>query len=335
MQTAQAWRHIPIKAYPRFLRDLLNSCPAAGSGVHSWLFRVARRLHHYHAPAEIAGILAKHAAQCGRELEPHEIPDAINNSGSCKWEPDSGLAPTAAGSATVRRRRVPAFKPELALKIANRARFDITPEWLKAHSPEPVTCSPAEFLSTIFGPHEKTLVFSCYRSQGHLWPGGRALDEFSQTHWPDGAWFLSNPVDGLSHFNPRLRRNSRRSMESVTAWRYAVLECDQEPKEIWLPIWLKILVQLPLRIVAITDSAGKSVHALVRVDCASKEAWDDYKCQTLHRVVPLGADDGALSAVRLTRLPNTYRGDRRQELLYLNHDPQSSVPILEGACLYL
>jgi hypothetical protein len=314
--------------YPRFLRELLDSCPGAGHGVHHWLFRTARYLHRYHAPAEIAAILEQCSAHCGRELEPHEIPDAIRNSGPCSWEPDKQCTVTYA-----RRRRVPLFEPELATKTANRVPFDITPEWLKLRSPQPVNCSADEFLSAIFEPAEKTLIFNSYRSQGYLWPD-KALDEFARTYWPDGTWFLCNPVDGLSHINQRLQRYSRRSMEAVTSWRYAVLECDHEPKETWLPVWLKILVQLPLPIVAVTDSAGRSVHALVRVDAASKEAWDNYKCSMLRRVVQLGADDGALSAVRLTRLPNTYRGDRCQELLYLNPAAQGA-PILEGSHLYL
>jgi hypothetical protein len=113
-------------------------------------------------------------------------------------------------------------------------------------------------------------------------------------------------------------KDSRRSEEAVTSFRYAVLECDHEPKEIWFPIWLKILVQLTLPIVSITDSAGKSAHALVRVSAESKQAWDQFKHETLRPLVKLGACDGSLSAVRLTRLPGCYRADRRQELLYLN-----------------
>jgi len=58
--------------YPRFLRDLLESCPAAGAGVHPWLFKVARYLHRYHAPEEICAVLQTHVATCGRELEPHD-----------------------------------------------------------------------------------------------------------------------------------------------------------------------------------------------------------------------------------------------------------------------
>jgi hypothetical protein len=234
----------------------------------------------------------------------------------------------------MRRERVPKFQPELAERIASKVPFDVDAEWLKARSPKPVDCTTDEFLSNLFRPDERVLLFTNYRSQGFLWPE-QTLEEFCKIHWPHGAWFLSNPVDGVTHFNPRLRRQSRRSMEAITAWRYAVLECDHEPKEKWLPIWLRILIQLPLPIVAITESGGKSVHALVRVACDSKEAWDSYKRQTLRRVVPIGADDGALSAVRLTRLPNTWRDNHRQELLYLNPDAHEWTPILEGAVFYL
>jgi len=113
-------------------------------------------------------------------------------------------------------------------------------------------------------------------------------------------------------------KDSRRSEESVTSFRFAVLECDQEPKEKWLLIWFKILVQLPLEIVSITDSVGKSAHALVRVSASSKAAWDAIKRSILRPLVALGVDDGALTAVRLSRLPSCYRGDRVQELLYLS-----------------
>jgi hypothetical protein len=119
---------------------------------------------------------------------------------------------------------------------------------------------------------------------------------------------------------------SRRREESITAWRYAVLECDHKPKETWLPIWLRILVQLPLPIVSITSSGDKSLHALFRVDAASKAAWDQL---VRGRLLRLGADLGALRAVQLTRLPGCYRGDKLQELLYL--DPRvESGPIWKG-----
>jgi hypothetical protein len=159
---------------------------------------------------------------------------------------------------TLTRKRVPEFKPEFAIKTAARVPVNISPDWLKSHSPASVYCSPSQFLQSIFEPNETVIVFNVYKSQGLLWPDEVSIDRFSKIHWPDGAWYLCNPVDGLTHFNPRICKDSRRSEESVRSFRYAVLECDHEPKDKWFPIWLKILVQLKLPIVSITDSAGKS-----------------------------------------------------------------------------
>ena len=39
------------------------------------------------------------------------------------------------------------------------------------------------------------------------------------------------------------------------------------------------------------------------------------------KLIYLGADFNALTAVRLTRLPNCYRDDRLQELIYLDPAP--------------
>jgi hypothetical protein len=317
---------MPEPDYPRFLRELLENRPTAHNGVHPWLFKVARYLHRYHQPEEICSILEQRVADCGRPVEPHEIVDAVRNSSACKWEPigktSSERRAEWLAAPTLTRKHVPEFNPDLAIKTAGRVPIDITPEWLQRQSNNyavDVSCSVDQFLRTIFKPDEKAIVFNVYKSQGRLWPDEvPKIGRFSQIHWPDGAWFLCNPVDGLTHFNPRMSKDSRRSEESVTSFRYAVLECDQEPKEKWFPIWLKILVQLPLPIVAITDSAGRGAHALVRVSSDTKKTWDQFKREKLRPLVPLGADDAALSAVRLTRLPGCYRADRRQELLYLN-----------------
>ena len=139
---------------------------------------------------------------------------------------------------------------------------------------------------------------------------------------------MCNPVTGQYYWNPRELKESRRSEEAVTAWRYAVLESDQAPKH----LWLQVLVQLPIPIAAIYDSGGDSIHALVVINAASKAEWDNIvRGDLAGMIVPLGADLGAMTAVRLTRLPNCRRGEtgRLQRLLYLN--PQADyTPI---ACL--
>jgi hypothetical protein len=137
-------------------------------------------------------------------------------------------------------------------------------------------------------------------------------------------------VDGRWYPNPRAPRTksgelklSRRSMESVTAWRYLVLESDEAPEA----LWRNLLAQLPLPIAAIYSSGGRSIHALLKLRVDSKGEWDAVKRQIAPLFTRLGADGGALSAVRLTRLPGCLRGERRQSLLYLNPEPELGLPI--------
>ena len=65
----------------------------------------------------------------------------------------------------------------------------------------------------------------------------------------------------------------------------------------------------------------------MRVDAASKADWDSRIGAIKSILITLGADRGALSAVRLSRLPQAQRGERVQRLLYLNAQPDG-VPIL-------
>jgi hypothetical protein len=178
------------------------------------------------------------------------------------------------------------------------------------------------------GSGERVILFNVMESQGQfVWEADKS-DVTHNHHLPtgddDGVWFLPQPVDGEFHPNPRAEdKLSRRSEESVTAWRYAVLESDKADAD----DWLRCLVQVPLRIACICESGGRSIHALVRVDAASKQDWDNLMGAIKPLLITLGADRGALSAVRLSRLPQAKRGERVQRLLYLNAEP-SGLPIL-------
>jgi hypothetical protein len=226
----------------------------------------------------------------------------------------------------------PAFCPMVLKRVAAKAAGvpDVV-AFIKERSPVVVeTQDSASVLRRLyaFGSGEKVLIFSAMESQGQMLWEADGSDVIQNRHLPsgpDGVWFLPQPVDGEVHPNPRLGgKPSRRSEESVTGWRYAVLESDEaDPDD-----WLRCLVQMPLRIACICESGGRSIHALVQVDAASKAEWDRMVGSAKPLLITLGADRGALSAVRLTRLPQAQRGERLQRLLYLN--PQADgVPILE------
>ncbi len=220
-----------------------------------------------------------------------------------------------------------AFEKEKAASLITGMSM-VTNAWLQQQSPiDPSNVTAGAFLEKLYEPGEKIVVFNDYRSQGQLlYEVGSQNNDSVPNGKQDGVWFLVNPVDGAYHANPRQQnKQSRRSEESITSWRYLVVESDLvEPAD-----WIKVLVQLPLNISAIYSSGGKSIHALVRIDASSKYEWNMQRDQIRPILVTIGADPNAMTAVRLSRLPGCKRGEQDQQLYYLNPNP-TAEPIFKS-----
>jgi hypothetical protein len=233
-----------------------------------------------------------------------------------------------------------------ALSSADHA--PVSAEWLAARSPlDPASQTPATFLRALYYEGEHVMIFDKLRSVGQaIWRhtgatfDARALDRFSKGA-ACGVWFLCNPVDGVRKANCE-GKLSLRSEGNITAWRYLVLESDRT--DISVGDWLTAIARLPLRVAAIVETGGRLHHALVRVDAPSKKGWDEIRDSLKPVLVSIGADEGALSAVRLSRLAccerlgredkdGIYRGfedgPHLQRLLYLDPEPDGR-PIAEG-----
>ena len=279
-------------------------------------------------------------------------------------------------------------------------------EFMERSPIDPRKVSPGEFLEHVFLPGERAIVFTVFKGPGdYLWEVGKGgyrlatqqgvkavRSKLPVDGGQDGVWYLSNPVDGMWHANPRRGgRFSRRSEESVTAWRHMVVESDEEKTlkqkahalqdamrimaadgdeedrrmqaravlvackgEAWasammlectrwegLPerllrdaaampgLWRRMLWMAPLPIKAIYSSGGDSWHALVEVNMPTKADFDTYLRNSAKRFLPVvGADPGAMTPVRLTRLPGCTRRGNEQRLIYLNPRPSTAgVPI--------
>jgi hypothetical protein len=297
-------------------RKYLRQCPPAisGQGGHTATFRVVVALVRRFGlnEADTLMLLLEWNRTC---LPPwnesdlrHKITSALNTT------PKAGSvssSPRAKGARIVKSRKAePKFEPETLARIA--AKLPAADyEFLKARSPIcPETQTPATFLNHLYRSGEKVLVFDVYKSQGrHVchWsepPYDTGCLDHLRTGCLKGVWFLSNPVDGEFHPNPRQgNKLSRRSEESVTSWRYLLVESDQaEP----LP-WLAAVVQLPLRIAAIYSSGRRSIHVLIRLDATSKVDLDARAAKLKPMLIALGADPKGMKAVQLTRLPGCYR----------------------------
>lgn len=326
----------PIERARRYLRK----CDPAvsGQGGHDQTFHVAAQLWNGFAlsEADALTLLREYNAGCLPPWSEHELQHKVKSAARALHARPRGYL---LGDSRVRGKSAPlpplppkpVFKPKLLERVAAKTRpiSDVV-AFLAQRSPVEVSAeTAASFLARLYPPGsgERVLVFNDMQSQGQFLWRAEVSEQVAAGHLPtgpNGVWFLPQPVTGEWHPNPRQEgKLSRRSEEAVTSWRYVVLESDEADAE----LWLRALVQMPLRIVSICESGGRSIHALVRVDASSKADWDALIEPIKPTLICLGADRGALTAVRLTRLPQAQRGERVQRLLYLN--PGAGVrPIL-------
>ena len=319
----------------------LPACPAPGAGVHSWILSAANRCRHIGIPSAAAeAVIARlitRAPSPAVEIRT-AVAKAYATTSSPQRRPSSCKTPNA-------KQPVPisevAFDPAKLAAVASR----ITQprnwrHWLWERSPKrPETQNSYSFLMSVYRPGETVLGFDRMDSKTPV-----AIVQITEPmdcrvpaalraggQHGSGVWYLCNPVDGRWHPNPRTGNQSCRSEESITSWRYAVLESDAAPAD----QWLAFLVQLPVRISAIYTSGSRSIHALVRLDAASKHEWNSQIDPLKRPLKVLGADPGCLSGVRLTRLPGCRRPNKGgfQRLLYLSPNPPPG-PLIDLPALW-
>lgn len=119
-----------------------------------------------------------------------------------------------------------------------------------------------------------------------------------------GVWVRVNPMDGGGVNDA-----------NVTAHRNALVESDDMP----LKDQERMFFELGLPIVCVTDSGGKSLHAIVRVDADGPNHYADrvrYMHQECERA-GMTIDHANKNPGRLTRLAGVIRGEREQTLKHL------------------
>ena len=316
----------------------------SGSGGHDATFAVACALVHGFdlGEGEAMALMQEFNARCAPPWSERELAYKLRSAagshsprgrGYLLGKPETGnLKPEGEKWKPLPKAEPVSFDPVALATLAGdfRPRLD----WFAARSyADPALLDSAGFLSLLYA-GEKVLIFSDDRSQGQaLWP-----DDPIPSCGPRGMWYLANPVDGKSYPNPRTGNPSRRSEESVTKWKFALLESDEADHR----LWLAALAKSSLPISAIYSSGGRSVHALIRVPGTgsgmaalsgptSKSEWDAWARSVKGDLARIGADPKALTAVRLTRLPQQYRPDKGalQKLLYVNPWPPFGERIID------
>jgi hypothetical protein len=112
---------------------------------------------------------------------------------------------------------------------------------------------------------------------------------------------------------------SPRCDSAVAVFRHAVAEFDGMPLAEQFAFWKGWGLDA---VTAVTFSGSKSLHALLRVDCADREEWEKSVKGGLFRrvLVPLGCDRACANPARLSRLAGARRAERGgavQKLLFV------------------
>lgn len=131
-----------------------------------------------------------------------------------------------------------------------------------------------------------------------------------------GAWIRFNPVDGLGVKN-----------ENITRFTYALVESDDMPISEQDAIYRK----LELPIATLTHSAGKSLHAIVRVDAKDYEEYRkrvDFLYDFLEKN-GLKVDKQNRNPSRLSRMPGVTRNGQTQTLITTNIGRKSWIEWLD------
>lgn len=139
--------------------------------------------------------------------------------------------------------------------------------------------------------------------------------------WPH---IIPNPLTGILH-ETKEGKLSLRCDSAVADYRFCLIEFDEMPRPDQIAFWFSIIDKNLLRVSAIVDSGGKSLHAWVRIDLPDRPAWDREIVQNFYEkdfgvLATMGADRASQNPSRLSRMPGHFRIEkgRKQKLLFLN-----------------
>lgn len=152
--------------------------------------------------------------------------------------------------------------------------------------------------------------------------GGRTLkrdewlDWFSKNGVPfseAGAWLRPNPC------GPGSGHSGAITDADILKFEFLLLESDILSTELQVSIYAK----LPIPIVSLMSSGGKSIHALALIRAPDAATYTNRVLRILKALKPIGFDESNKNPSRLSRLPGVSRSIQafnggKQELLYLN-----------------
>ena len=294
--------------------EILRQCPHAGSGVHGWIL----------AAANLAAMAGLNPVEAERDIiqSMTRSPSPRNEVGAAIRKAYSEHA-SGAGAAGFNPRHIAPAKPKPLPMTAQRfiQRGDGAQEcdWWEASTPridwEPGPRDALALLGALYAPEDYLFIGERYGAEVATVGDWMRRIESGE---PCPPHFIPNILTGQEHPLPD-GKLSRRGDSAVCGFKYAVAEFDTLSKPGQLMFWWGYRAA---PIVALIDSGGKSIHAILKVDAPNREAWEaEIEQKLFARVLcPLGCDAACRNESRLSRLPGHFRREKNawQRLLYLN-----------------
>ena len=306
---------------PRFVQDLLDAPPRAGTGVHQWLFRVARHLHAHMPAHQIIGMLEQRVTGCGRVVERKEIIDAVQNSVGYTWatgSPSSSPSPSPL-PALPGQKAAPAQNGgsgravtvnEEARRLITRCGGGLADLWELS---EPRLDDDRA--------HTEAIIDRLFPGNPLLCCGwsGRQFDTRLREDWRGElagmALIVPSPMTSVLGLT-RNGRVSRHTLANTGSRRFLVCEFDSGTADEQAALLLHLAALAPL--VCVVHSGGKSLHGWFLVDGKREFTMLHF----FRYAVSLGADPATWTRSQFVRMPDGTRDDgRRQTAYFLNYSP--------------
>ena len=287
---------------PPFLSGLLAAPPRAGTGVHQWLFKVARQLHAHLPAGEIVKMLESRVANCGRQVSRSEIVSAVQSSLSCAWQPKYGPAPSPAAGTS----KWPRLNRQRRQDIVNNGR-SLGDLWeLSSPRVEENTQQTERIIDCLFPGNP---LLCCGKSS-------REFDTKPREEWRGQLsrlqFIVPSPMSAEIGTTKDGRR-SRHTLANTGPRRFLICEFDTGTADEHAALLLHLGTLAPL--VCAVHSGGKSLHGWFYVRDLPEAMVERF----FRYAVSLGADPATWTRSQFVRMPDGSRDNgKRQAVFYLN-----------------
>ena len=279
---------------------ILDSCPRSGSGVHTWLFTTALKLHRYCPDkTELARLITLGSADCGRNVSEVEIDDAVANS--------QLLTEGTEANGLRRFRRLWPEPNETLIQAITKVGPDLAGL---------IAMSPIRWIDD--QPHAEEIIDILFPGNPLLCAGLKKESALTRTReeWrgflAKQQFIVPSPMIAIKG-KTKNGRDGMRTLANTGPRRLLVVEFDQGTFDQHAALLIHLAKYAPL--VLAVHSANKSLHGWFY--CAGEQ--EDKVGKFFRFAVSLGADPATWTRCQYVRMADGRRDNgKRQAVVYFN-----------------